>query len=315
MRGRLLAAVLTVFASAAFAAQPVAKVQLPCESNSQALSPTGAQLAVACKDHSLHLVEIPEGTERALAPAEPRVSDFAFSPDGSWLALGFGNGDVQLVSTHDAAASKHWNTGTRRIDGLYFLPDATAVFVVPVDSPGQVWEFAEAPRRVASLPVDFGGITASAASPDGKLLVTAGGDTVLRWYDTTTWKQTHEHRGFLLETFALAFTPDGKHVVAGGADSRLTLFDAASAKQVRQLPPDAGSYIVDIEFLGRTQRAATIYLDDAGGKPPHGVVWDLANTKSANISPDGTPTCAGVVGTKLWGCRTEGKTLIISQYE
>jgi WD40 repeat protein len=316
MRGLTLTALLMLVTPVmALASQPIAKVQLPCESHDQTLSPTGSQLLVMCADHSLHLVSVPDGKHRELLPPRRRASASVFSQDGRWLALGFSDGSVQLVSSDDTAAVQEWKASVRRIDLLYFLPNAKALVVAPVDSPGEVWELTRTPTLRASLPVDFGGIAATAASPDGKILVTAAGDTVLRWYDTSTWQKTKEYRDFLLDTFALQFTPDGKQLLAAGADSRITVLDPATARQLRQLPPEAGAFIGSLDLLRNGHKVVALYFDDAGEKPPHALIWDLTTDKSAPVRFDSIPTCGDVVKGELWLCSTEGKTLTITQQE
>jgi WD40 repeat protein len=293
----------------------VAQLQLPCESRHQELSPTGTQLAVSCKDHSLRLVSIPDGKQSSLDLASGlQAESLAYSPDGRWLAIGFNDGSVQINPTQGNASVRSWKASSHRIADVYFLPDAKTLLVMPIDTPGQIWELADKPALRATLPVDFGGISAYAASPDGKTLVIAGDDTVIDWYDTATWKNTREDRSFLLETFALRFTPDGKQLLVGGANARVIVVDAASGKRVREMPSEDGSSAADIEMLGDRERAATLYFDNAGDKPPHGVIWDLSTAKSVPIKTTSTPTCGEVVGGKLWLCNTDGRTLTISQY-
>lgn len=315
MRQIVATAFLLLCVSAMGASNPIAKVQLPCESRYQELSPTGTQLVAHCKDRSMRVVNVPEGTERSVFQAEQHANSFVYSQDGSWLAVGFEDGTVELVPSRGTASSIRWKASSRRIDMMYFFPDAKALVVGPVDNPGQVWEIASTPTLRGTLPFEFGGLIACAVSPDGKLLVAAGDDTVLRWYDTATWKKTRENSDFLLETFALAFTPDGKYVLAGGADARITVLDAATAKQLRQFPPEAGSSVFSIDFLGDRQSAAAIYFDDAGEKPPHGLLWDIASAKSTALKSDAPLTCGTVVGGKLWVCSADGKMLTMSQYE
>lgn len=314
---QLVAAVFVLLGalSASGSSKPVAKVQLPCESEYQDLSPSGTQLAVHCKDRSVRVVSVPEGAERHVFLAEQHANSFVYSHDGSFLAVGFDDGTVEVFPSQGTAPSKRWKPSARRIDSLYFFPDAKAIVVGPVDSPAQVWELAETPAHLADLPFEFGGMNACAVSPDGKLLVAAGDDTVVRWYDTATWQRTREYRGFLLETFALTFTPDGKHVLAGGADSRITVLDASTAKPLRQMPPEAGSSVAAIDILGDKQRAVTVYFDDAGEKPPHELVWDFTTAKSVALRSDAPLTCGGVIGGKLWVCNAQGKSLTLSQYE
>lgn len=326
MRNLSVAAFVLSTSILAVAAQPIAKVQLPCESSSQELSPTGAQLAVECKDHSLLLVDVFGGSARTVIPASQGLNTFVYSPSAAWLAAGFTDGSVELIGTGSATSKRRWKADSHRIDLLYFSPDYKYLFVGPVDSPGQVWDFRESacckgqsekavvPAKVATLPVDFGGIAAAAISPDGKLLVAVGDDTVLRWYDTATWHKTREYRDFLLETFALHFTPDGKQLLAGGADARLTVFDVASGKQLRQMPPEAGASVALIDVLGNGQ-AAAVYFDDSGEKPPHALLWDMTASTSVPIKADAAPTCGGVVAGKLQVCTVEGKTLTLSRYQ
>lgn len=315
MRPWIVAALLLMLTAAAAASQPVAKLQLSCESRYQILSPTGDQLAAQCKD-GVHLVSVPQGSEQGTIPNERGPNTMAYSPDGRFLAIGFNDGTVDVISAHDKRAATHWKADAHRIDNLYFFPDSKHLFVGPVDSSGTVWDISsDAPTPRAAIPVEFGGIPACAVSPDGKLLVAAGDDTVLRWYDTATWQKTREYRDFLLETFALTFTRDGKQLLAGGADARITVFDVASGKQVRQSQPESGSSVGSLDMLGDQPQVVAVYFDDAGNKPPHAILWSLTTDTSTPIKSDTQPSCGGIVKGNLWLCVADGKTLTISQHE
>jgi len=84
---------------------------------------------------------------------------------------------------------------------------------------------------------------------------------------------------------------------------------AATAKPLNQMPPEAGSYVVEIDFLGDRQHTATFYFDDAGERPPHALLWDIATVKSAALKFDAPLSCGTVVDGKLWVCSADGKTL------
>jgi WD40 repeat protein len=315
-KGMVVAFLLMCASGMVTASQVIAKLQLPCESRYQMISPSGAQIVVACKDHSLHMIDLPQGTEQSIVPAERGQTAVAYSPDGRWLAIGFEDGTVDVISSRDNSPAKYWKADSHRIDGLYFFPNGKNLFVGPADSSATVWDTTpQTPTLLATLHVALGGISACAVSPDGKLLAAAGDDTVIRWYDTATWQKTREYRDFLLETFALAFTPDGKQLLAGGADARVTVFDVATGKSVRQLPPEMGSSVGSLDTLGDKPQVVTGYFDDAGDKPPHALLWDLATDKSTAIKSDARSTCGDVVKGNLWVCTADGKTLTISQHE
>ena len=321
MRKFLAAASLLLCVSALAMASPpmskslIAVVALPCDSTDQTLSPTGSLAAVECKDHSLHLVSIPAGNDRIVLPSDRRANTYTFSHDGKWLAIGFKDGTVQVNATDGAAAPRDGRP--TRIASTCFTSCRTAKRSSSArwTVPGTVWDVSGTPTLRATLPVAFGGIAVCAASPDGKQVVVAGDDTVIRWYDTATWQKTREYSGFLLETFAMTFTPDGKQLLAGGADARLTIFDTASGKVLRQLGPEDGASVIDIKLLDKGERAATLYMDDAGAKPPHALVWDMATATSSPVKPDAPPSCGGLVAGKLWLCVSANKTLTIQQYE
>ena len=316
MRAITLAAIIMLAVSSLIAAdKTVATLQLPCESQYQDLAPAGNQLAVHCKGGGLRLLQVPSGTELRAFPPEQHVNSTVYSHDGNWLAFGFDDGSVEVLPSHGSGASKRWKPSSRRIDTLNFFPDSKSIVIGPVDSPAQIWAISDTPALRATLPFTFGGMTDSAVSPDGKMVVLAGDDTVLRWYDTGTWKPINENRDFLLETFAVTFSPDGKQVLAAGADSRVSVLDAASAKVVRQTPPEAGAYIVGLLAIDNPPGVAALYLDDAGEKPPYGLSWDLANIKSTPTGNGQVPSCGNNVSGKLWMCFTQGKMLTITAYD
>ena len=53
-------------------------------------------------------------------------------------------------------------------------------------------------------------------SPDGKQLASAGGDRVVRVWNTATGKEIKAFPFEAARIDALAFSPDGRHLAAGG---------------------------------------------------------------------------------------------------
>jgi WD40 repeat protein len=292
----------------------VATVSLPCESAFQMISPKGDQVAVQCEDHTVRLVEVSSGTTERTFGAEAGITHYNYSRDGRWFAVGLSDGTVEVAPTSGTAEARRWKSDTHRIHALEFLPDSSGIVVGPLDRPGQIWDLRGTPKQVATLHSDFAGLIACSFSPDGKLLVTADGDTMIRFYDTANWKMLHEYRGVTLETFGVAFTTEGKHVLIGGPDDHITVLDAATGGEAQKLAKDA-DVIYQILPFGNDGRVAIAYFDADGKKPPHQSIWNVNSAKSVPLRAERELTGGGVVGGKLWVSSANGKVLDIWVYE
>ena len=310
----LLVVVSCTQPAASASMKPVASVPMPCESHFQIISPTGEQVAAVCSDHTLRLVNVASGTTLHTFDAAPRVSQFNYSRDGRWFAVGLRDGTVEVVPTSGTAEAKRWKGDTRRIGTLEFLPDSTGIVVGASDHPGEIWDLRGTLKHVATLHSDFAGLLACSFSPDGRLLATADGDTVIRFYDTATWQMVHEYRGLSLESFAVAFTSDGKRIEVGGPDDHITELDSASAALVRNLSKDP-EVIEQILPFGTDGRAAILYVDGDGMKPPHQSIWNVSTAKSEPLAAERPLTGGGVVGGKLWVSSPKEKVLDIWVFE
>jgi len=146
------------------------------------------------------------------------------------------------------------------------------------------------------------------------LLVTADGDTVVRFYDTATWKMLHEYRGLTLETFTVAFTADGKRAVIGGPDDQITVLDSATGTELQKLPKDP-DVVQQLLPFGNKGEALILYTDGDGKKPPHQSILNLNRAKSVPLTAERPLTGGGIVRGKLWVSSPRGNLLDIWIYE
>jgi hypothetical protein len=92
-----------------------------------------------------------------------------------------------------------------------------------------------------------GAIQALAFSPDGRWLLSAGQDGLLRLWDVETGELRKELRGHTDEVFAAAFHPDGMRIASGGRDRAVRIWDVANGEELVRLPGHT-SYIFALSF-------------------------------------------------------------------
>ncbi|HYT89758.1 MAG TPA: hypothetical protein VEL76_13705 [Gemmataceae bacterium] len=100
-------------------------------------------------------------------------------------------------------------------------------------TPEAAW-LASLPKGVTQL--RHGGfVSALAFTPDGKTLISASGDRLIRLWDPAASKEVHRLEGHTAAVVSLALTPDGKRLASGGADRTVRVWDLAGRKEVRRI--------------------------------------------------------------------------------
>src|SRR5262249_57166804 len=89
-------------------------------------------------------------------------------------------------------------------------------------------------------------VTGAAFSPDGKAVLTFGGDGALKIWGADTGKEVRTLEAHQGTVTGAEFSADGKRIVSGGADKRVKVWDADSGKELLNL--DAGAVVAAVAF-------------------------------------------------------------------
>lgn len=164
----------------------------------------------------------------------------ALSPCGKFAVAG---GVDNLVHRWDLATEKKTSFAGHSswIRALTFHPDKK--HLVTADYVGQVigWDYTHPnPKPKWSIKdAHTRYIRSICISRNGKFLVTAGDDRMVRVWNPANGKPIHELAGHEQRVYSTAFHPDGKSFVTGDRHGGVIHWDAASGKKIREI--DAGA--------------------------------------------------------------------------
>ena len=222
------------------AANPVVlRGHRPNESWSLAFSPIGNTLASAGDDHCIRIWNIETGKEIAvLRGPTALVTSIAFAPDGRTLASA--SLDIERpVALWDAST---WTLRsvlrghTFYARSVSFSSDSRTLVSSGNDNSVILYDVQKARRKRTIWP-GANDVTRAALSPDGRLLVSMGKNTVVLT-DLIDGTSRSIDTG-VTEILSIAVSPDGSHVTTGHAGGLIKTWDVATGRQVREY---AGHY-------------------------------------------------------------------------
>uniref|UniRef100_UPI00398EBA41 uncharacterized WD repeat-containing protein all2124-like n=1 Tax=Pristiophorus japonicus TaxID=55135 RepID=UPI00398EBA41 len=180
------------------------------------------------------------------------IYSLRFSPDTQHLAVGFGNGAIQILNAETGKLTSELFAGHRNreaVTAMGYYPKY-ANFLVAAGADGIISVYnTETGRQVAGIKEEDNEIHALDFCSDGGVYATAGKDRHIRLYDSRTNQiatvieapdlKTGEGltltSGHSRRIFALRFHPDHSHVfLTGGWDNSIKIWDKRMVKEARR---------------------------------------------------------------------------------
>jgi WD40 repeat protein len=235
------------------------------------------------------------------------VWSVAFSPDGSRLATGSGDGTAKIWDLESGKASLTLEGHSESVTRVAFSPDGSGLVTGSDDGTAKIWDL-ESGKASLTLEGHREGVISVAFSPDGSRLATGSGDGTAKIWDLESGKASLTLGGDSEWVLSVAFSPDGSRLVTGSSDKTAKIWDLESGKASLTLEGHSRG-VISVAFSPDGSRLAT-GSDDWTAK-----IWDLESGKasltleghsssvlSVAFSPDGSRLATGSYdGTaKIW---------------
>ena len=287
MRLFVISFILFIFSKPAFENSTSYKITLPFKPKYKIVSDQANALCIVSKSLEFYVISLP--SDSLLLKVDcANAGNAAISPDGRWLAIVKMDHHVTVYSTKSSKTIT-WEVNVRP-GFMSFINDK----ILQINN--TIWDINKT-KFIKKLKTDFGPINGIKTNTDGSAIIAGGGDTIVRFYETGSWKLKWEYTGLMLEPFGFSFIRNGLKLAVGGVDDRIDILDSTTGKLVRTLHTGYKG-IHKILSVGDKNWMAVEYFDELTNKQEGWRLVNINSGKSRKLCD--ANTLVGFSGDNLW---------------
>ena len=199
------------------------------------------------------------GLVQYFTPAEWATS-VTFSPDDQILAVGLGNGDIQLWNWRNGFIQQTLKGHSKRVSKILYSPNQRHLISASFDLNIKAWDLSSG-QEIKNMPAHPQPIKDISLSEDGRWLASCSGDQKVKIWDIAKWEKLTEFN-YNSRLEAVTISPDGAYVAAAGSSGEITQWIIAE-KRLRTNPIPINRLIWGLRY---TQQANELVVGVDNGE-------------------------------------------------
>lgn len=173
------------------------------------------------------------------------VTAVKFSPDGLFIATGYGDGSIRVRDTGTFTQYRLLNGGTRSVESIDWSPDSTQLVSGSADGDIKIWDIVNNQFRTSYSVENW--VKAVDWSPDGRYIAAGSLGSRLILLDTRNNYQLYENTSVENGILSLQWSPDSRFLAVGTFHARLQIWN----------PDNMQSPIADVDAIWRVNGGDT----------------------------------------------------------
>jgi transcriptional regulator with XRE-family HTH domain len=160
------------------------------------------------------------------------VYSVIFSPEGNLILTGSYDGLARLFDAKTGQEVREFTGFTKGVRAI-FSQGGQSIFISSVDGKAQMLDVKTGKVQQSYYSQGDPGLTDIKVSPDGKYVLTGGGDGIARLWDAKTGAAICQLKGHTDQLREVAFSPDGRYIATSSIDLTARLWKTRGCELLR----------------------------------------------------------------------------------